>query len=55
VVRILNQFFREGGRIIPQMLIITHHLEIEDVADTIYTVKKESSYSIAERNETVQN
>ena len=36
LVNILSSFFREGGRIIPQMLIITHHTEIEDVADTIY-------------------
>jgi exonuclease SbcC len=48
LVNILSSFFREGGRIIPQMLIITHHREIEDVADVIYTVKKEEGYSIAE-------
>jgi exonuclease SbcC len=50
LVNILSSFFREGGRIIPQMLIITHHTEIEDVADTIYTIRKEDSYSIAEKN-----
>jgi len=49
LVNILSSFFREGGRIIPQMLIITHHTEIEDVADTIYTVRKEEDYSIAEK------
>ncbi len=48
LVNILSSFFREGGRIIPQMLIITHHREIEDVADVIYTVKKEQGYSTAE-------
>lgn len=48
LVNILSSFFREGGRIIPQMLIITHHREIEDVADVIYTIKKEEGYSIAE-------
>lgn len=48
LVNILSSFFREGGRIIPQMLIITHHPEIVDVADVIYTVKKENGYSIAE-------
>jgi exonuclease SbcC len=48
LVNILSSFFREGGRIIPQMLIITHHPEIEDVADVIYTVRKENAYSIAE-------
>ena len=50
LVNILSSFFREGGRIIPQMLIITHHPEIEDAADTIYTIRKEDSYSIAEKN-----
>jgi len=50
LVNILSSFFREGGRIIPQMLIITHHPEIEDVADTIYTIRKEDNYSIAEKN-----
>jgi exonuclease SbcC len=48
LVNILSSFFREGGRIIPQMLIITHHPEIEDVADVIYTIRKENAYSIAE-------
>jgi len=48
LVNILNTFFREGGRIIPQMLIITHHPEIEDVADIVYTVSKKEGYSIAE-------
>jgi exonuclease SbcC len=50
LVNILSSFFREGGRIIPQMLIITHHLEIEDVADTIYTIRKEDNFSVAEKN-----
>ena len=48
LVNILSSFFREGGRIIPQMLIITHHPEIVDVADMIYTIRKEDGYSIAE-------
>jgi exonuclease SbcC len=48
LVSILSSFFREGGRIIPQMLIITHHPEIIDVADVIYTIKKEDRYSVAE-------
>jgi exonuclease SbcC len=48
LVNILNSFFREGGRIIPQMLIITHHREIEEVADTIYAVNKKEGYSTAE-------
>ncbi len=49
LVNILNSFFREGGRIIPQMLIITHHSEIEEVADTIYSVKKIDGYSTVEQ------
>ena len=49
LVNILSSFFREGGRIIPQMLIITHHPEIVDVADVIYTVRKDGGYSIAEQ------
>lgn len=48
LVNILNTFFREGGRIIPQMLIITHHPEIEDVADVVYAVSKIEGYSTAE-------
>ena len=48
LVNILSSFFREGGRIIPQMLIITHHPEIVDVADVVYVVKKQDDYSIAE-------
>jgi exonuclease SbcC len=48
LVNILSSFFREGGRIIPQMLIITHHPEIENVADVIYTIKKEEGYSIVQ-------
>jgi exonuclease SbcC len=48
LVNILNSFFREGGRIIPQMLIITHHSEIEEVADIVYSVKKKEGYSTVE-------
>jgi DNA repair protein SbcC/Rad50 len=48
LVNILNSFFREGGRIIPQMLIITHHSEIEEVADLVYFVKKKEGYSSVE-------
>ncbi|MCW3996673.1 MAG: hypothetical protein NWE98_11075, partial [Candidatus Bathyarchaeota archaeon] len=48
LVNILNSFFREGGRIIPQMLIITHHNEIQEVADIVYIVKKNDGYSSIE-------
>jgi exonuclease SbcC len=48
LVNILNSFFREGGRIIPQMLIITHHSEIEEVADIVYSIHKKEGYSTIE-------
>jgi exonuclease SbcC len=48
LVNILNSFFREGGRIIPQMLIISHHHEIEDVADLVYNVSRKNGYSVVE-------
>jgi len=48
LVNILNSFFREGGKIIPQMLIISHHREIEDVADVIYSVDKVDEFSRVE-------
>ena len=41
-------FFREGGRIIQQMLIITYQSEIEEVADVVYSVKKKEGYSTVE-------
>lgn len=53
LVNILSSFFREGGRIIPQMLIITHHREIEDVADVIYNVNKKEGYSVVEAGTTM--
>jgi len=39
LVGIMKNFFREGGGV-PQMIIITHHRELEDVADTVYRVEK---------------
>ena len=55
LVNILNSFFREGGRIIPQMLIITHHSEIEEVADVVYSVKKKEGYSTIESGRALSN
>jgi exonuclease SbcC len=52
LVNILNSFFREGGKIIPQMLIISHHHEIENVADVIYNVSKKDGYSVVETGTT---
>ncbi|MCW3983785.1 MAG: hypothetical protein NWE96_07290, partial [Candidatus Bathyarchaeota archaeon] len=51
LVNILNSFFREGGRIIPQMLIITHHNEIQEVADIIYNVTKRNGHSSVDSKE----
>ncbi|MEM3566113.1 MAG: AAA family ATPase [Candidatus Bathyarchaeia archaeon] len=48
LVNILNSFFREGGRIIPQMIVITHHHEIEDIADVTYNVSKKEGCSVVE-------
>ncbi|MHC1635704.1 MAG: AAA family ATPase [Candidatus Methanospirareceae archaeon] len=47
LINILNSFFREGGRVVPQMIIITHHREIEDIGDVIYEVNKKEGYSVA--------
>lgn len=45
LVNILNSFFREGGRIIPQIIVITHHEELEEAADVIYNIRKVEGYS----------
>jgi exonuclease SbcC len=39
LVEIMKRFFREEASI-PQMIIITHHSELEDAADTVYKVEK---------------
>ncbi|AIG97418.1 ATPase involved in DNA repair [Archaeoglobus fulgidus DSM 8774] len=39
LVEIMKNFFREGSTV-PQMIIITHHRELEDIADTVYRVEK---------------
>lgn len=39
LVEVVKSFFREGA-IVPQMVIITHDRELEEVADTIYQVEK---------------
>ena len=44
LVEIMKSFFREGATI-PQMIIVTHHRELEDVADTVYRVEKVSGVS----------
>ncbi len=44
LVEIMKSFFREGATI-PQMIIVTHHRELEDVTDTVYRVEKVSGVS----------
>jgi exonuclease SbcC len=44
LVEIMREFFREGSSI-PQMIIITHHRELEEVADTVYRVEKVNGIS----------
>jgi exonuclease SbcC len=39
LVGMMRDFFREGSSI-PQMIIVTHHRELEEVADTVYRVEK---------------
>lgn len=39
LVEIMKSFFR-GGSTVPQMIIVTHHRELEEVADTTYLVNK---------------
>lgn len=39
LVDIMRNFLRECSTI-PQMIIVTHHRELEDVADTVYRVEK---------------
>jgi exonuclease SbcC len=39
LVGMMREFFREGSSI-PQMIIVTHHRELEEVADTVYRVEK---------------
>ncbi|MEM2901890.1 MAG: AAA family ATPase [Candidatus Bathyarchaeia archaeon] len=48
LINILNTFFKEGGRITPQMIVITHHAELQDIADVAYTVNKKEGFSTVE-------
>ena len=54
LVSIMNSFFREGGRIIPQMIVITHHEELEEAADVIYNIRKVEGYSTVTSAEATQ-
>ncbi|MEM1997109.1 MAG: AAA family ATPase [Candidatus Bathyarchaeia archaeon] len=53
LINILSSFFREGGRIIPQIIVITHHHEIEDAADIMYSVSKREGVSVVELEKTL--
>ena len=44
LVKIMNNFLREKSSV-PQIIIVTHHHELEDLADTIYRVKKVDNIS----------
>ena len=44
LIEIMKNFFKEGTTI-PQMIIVTHHRELEEIADTIYQVEKTSGTS----------
>ncbi|MCX8170624.1 MAG: AAA family ATPase [Candidatus Bathyarchaeota archaeon] len=48
LINVLSSFFREGGRIIPQIIVITHHHEIEEAADVMYSVSKREGVSVVE-------
>ena len=39
LVEVMKGFFREDASIL-QMMIVTHHRELEEVADTVYRVEK---------------
>jgi len=39
LVEIMKSFFREGAAV-PQMIVVTHHRELEEIADTVYQVEK---------------
>jgi exonuclease SbcC len=44
LVEVVKSFFREGT-VVPQMVIITHDRELEEVADTLYQVEKVNGVS----------
>jgi len=45
LVEVLKKFFREGPRILPQLILVTHDREVEEAADTVYLVARERGYS----------
>lgn len=53
LVEILDRFFKSSGAI-PQVVIVTHHPELETVADTLYIVKNADGVSQAKEAESVE-
>jgi len=45
LVEIMKSFFREGAAV-PQMIVVTHHRELEEIADTVYQVEKVDGVSM---------
>ncbi len=39
LVEIMKSFFKEGAAV-PQMIVVTHHRELEEIADTVYQMEK---------------
>jgi len=45
LVEVLKKFFREGPRVLPQLILVTHDREVEEAADVVYVVSREAGYS----------
>ena len=39
LVEILKNFFKGSSSILPQMIVVTHHREIEDAADNLILIE----------------
>jgi exonuclease SbcC len=53
LVEVMKSFFRESSKL-PQMIIVTHHRELEEVADQLYNIKKVNGVSVVEIPEFVK-
>ena len=53
LVEILDRFFKSGGAI-PQVVIVTHHPELETVADTLYLVRNVDGISQVQEVESLE-
>ncbi|MHC1579187.1 MAG: AAA family ATPase [Candidatus Alkanophagales archaeon] len=45
LVDAMRSFFRGGGASIPQMILVSHHRELEDIADEVYVVENAGGVS----------